>query len=75
LEWTEQLYQQREVSRGQPLDPVVMARGIGVSEHYVRGILLALRGGILTRAQRIEQLWRLWEAEVTSGWPSRMWPG
>jgi hypothetical protein len=40
-----------------------MAREIGVSEHYVRGTLLALRGGTLTRAQRIEQLWRLWEAE------------
>jgi WhiB family transcriptional regulator, redox-sensing transcriptional regulator len=34
-----------------------------VSEHYVRGTLTALRGGTLTSAQRIEQLWRLWEAE------------
>jgi WhiB family redox-sensing transcriptional regulator len=34
-----------------------------VSEHYVRGTLTALRGGSLTSAQRIEQLWRLWEAE------------
>jgi WhiB family redox-sensing transcriptional regulator len=34
-----------------------------VSEHYVRGTLLALRGGTLTSAERIEQLWRLWEAE------------
>ena len=43
MEWIEQLYQQPEVSRGQPLDPVVVARKIGVSEHYVRGTLLALR--------------------------------
>ena len=34
-----------------------------MSEHYVRGTLVALRGGTLTSAQRIEQLWRLWEAE------------
>ena len=34
-----------------------------MSEHYVRGTLTALRGGTLTSAQRIEQLWRLWEAE------------
>jgi hypothetical protein len=36
---------------------------VGVSEHYVRGTLTALRGGSLTSAQRIEQLWRLWEAK------------
>jgi WhiB family transcriptional regulator, redox-sensing transcriptional regulator len=40
-----------------------VAREVGVSEHYVRGTLGALRGGTLTSAQRIEQLWRLWEAE------------
>jgi WhiB family redox-sensing transcriptional regulator len=40
-----------------------VAREVGVSEHYVRGTLTALRGGSLTSAQRIEQLWRLWEAE------------
>ena len=40
-----------------------VAREVGVSEHYVRGTLTALRGGTLTSAQRIEQLWRLWEAE------------
>jgi WhiB family transcriptional regulator, redox-sensing transcriptional regulator len=34
-----------------------------VSEHYVRGTLTAFRGGTLTNAQRIERLWRLWEAE------------
>jgi Transcription factor WhiB len=34
-----------------------------VSEHYVRGTLRALRGGTLTSAERIEQLWRLWEAD------------
>ena len=34
-----------------------------MSEHYVRGTLTTLRGGSLTTAQRIEQLWRLWEAE------------
>jgi hypothetical protein len=34
-----------------------------VSEHYVRGTLTALRGGTLTSAQRITQLWQLWEAE------------
>jgi WhiB family transcriptional regulator, redox-sensing transcriptional regulator len=63
LEWIEQLYQAREVARGQPLDPAAMAQEVGVSEHYVRGTLTALRGGSLTSAQRIEQLWRLWEAE------------
>jgi WhiB family redox-sensing transcriptional regulator len=63
LERIEQLYQQREVARGEPLDPAEIARQVQVSEHYVRGTLLALRGGTLTSAQRIEQLWRLWEAE------------
>jgi WhiB family transcriptional regulator, redox-sensing transcriptional regulator len=63
LERIEQLYQHREVARGQPLDPAAVAREAGVSEHYVRGTLLALRGGTLTSAQRIEQLWRLWEVQ------------
>jgi WhiB family redox-sensing transcriptional regulator len=63
LERIEQRYQQREVARGEPLDPAAVAREVGVSEHYVRGTLTALRGGSLTSAQRIEQLWRLWEAE------------
>jgi WhiB family redox-sensing transcriptional regulator len=63
LERIEQRYQQREVARGEPLDPAALAREVGVSEHYVRGTLAALRGGSLTIAQRIEQLWRLWEAE------------
>jgi AraC-like DNA-binding protein len=63
LERIEQLYQHREVARGQPLDPAAVARQLGVSEHYVRGTLTALRGGTLTSAQRIEQLWRLWEVE------------
>jgi WhiB family transcriptional regulator, redox-sensing transcriptional regulator len=40
-----------------------VAREVGVSEHYVRGTLTALRGGSLTTGERIEQLWRLWEAE------------
>jgi hypothetical protein len=59
----EQDYQAREVAGGQPLDPATVAREVGVSEHYVRGTLLALRGGTLTAAQRIEQLWRLWEVQ------------
>jgi WhiB family transcriptional regulator, redox-sensing transcriptional regulator len=63
LERIEQLYQQREVARGQPLDPAAVARQVGVSKHYLRGTLLALRGGTLTSAQRIEQLWRLWEVQ------------
>jgi WhiB family redox-sensing transcriptional regulator len=63
LERIEQLYQTREVTHGQPLDPVEVARHVGVSAHYARGTLLALRGGTLTNAQRIERLWRLWEAE------------
>jgi WhiB family transcriptional regulator, redox-sensing transcriptional regulator len=63
LEQIEQRYQAREVAGGQPLDPAAVARQIGVSEHYVRGTLVALRGGTLTSAQRITQLWRLWEAE------------
>jgi WhiB family transcriptional regulator, redox-sensing transcriptional regulator len=63
LESIEQLYQHREVARGQPLDPAAVAREAGVSEHYVRGTLTALRGGTLTSAQRIEQLWRLWEVQ------------
>ena len=63
LEQIEQRYQAREVARGEPLDPTALAREVRVSEHYVRGTLTALRGGTLTTAQRIEQLWRLWEAE------------
>jgi WhiB family redox-sensing transcriptional regulator len=63
LERIEQLYQHREVARGQPLDPAAVAREVGVSEHYVRGTLLALRDGALTNTQRIEQLWRLWEVQ------------
>jgi WhiB family redox-sensing transcriptional regulator len=63
LEHIEQLYQAREVARGQHLDPVAVAREVGVSEHYVRGTLTALRGGTQTSAQRIEQLWRLWEVQ------------
>ncbi|HKO84404.1 MAG TPA: WhiB family transcriptional regulator [Actinomycetota bacterium] len=63
LERIEQLYQQREVARGQQLDPDQVAREVGVSDHYVRGTLTALRGGTLTSAERIEQLWRLWEAQ------------
>jgi WhiB family transcriptional regulator, redox-sensing transcriptional regulator len=63
LERIEQLYQQREVAHGQPLDPAAVAREVGVSEHYVRGTLTALRGGTLTSAQRMEQLWRVWEVE------------
>jgi WhiB family transcriptional regulator, redox-sensing transcriptional regulator len=63
LERIEQLYQAREVTGGQPLDPAAVAREAGVSEHYVRRTLAALRGGTLTNAERIEQLWRLWEAE------------
>src|SRR5215208_2660271 len=63
LEQIEQRYQQREVARGEPLDPAAVVREVGVSEHYVRSTLTALRGGSLTSAQRIEQLWRLWEVE------------
>jgi WhiB family redox-sensing transcriptional regulator len=63
LQRIEQLYQHREIARGQPLDPAEVARQVGVSEHYVRGTLTALRGGTLTNAQRIEQLWRLWELQ------------
>jgi WhiB family transcriptional regulator, redox-sensing transcriptional regulator len=63
LERIEQLYQTREVAHGKPLDPAAVAQTVGVSEHYVRGTLVALRGGALSSAQRITQLWRLWEAE------------
>jgi DNA-binding GntR family transcriptional regulator len=56
LERIEQRYQTREVTQGEPLDPAEVARQVGVSEHYVRGTLVALRGGSLTSAQRIEQL-------------------
>jgi hypothetical protein len=63
LEQIERRYQTREVAGGQPLDPVAVAREVGVSDHYVRGTLTALRGGALTSAQRITQLWRLWEVE------------
>jgi WhiB family redox-sensing transcriptional regulator len=68
LERIEQLYQAREVAGGRPLDPAEVARQVGVSEHYVRGTLAALRGGTLTAAQRIERLWRLWRLwEVQGG--------
>ena len=63
LERIEQLYRDREVTGGRPLDPAEVARQVGVSEHYVRGTLGALRGGKLTSAERIEQLWRLWEVQ------------
>jgi WhiB family transcriptional regulator, redox-sensing transcriptional regulator len=63
LDRIEQLYQTREIAHGEPLDPTAVAQQAGVSEHYVRGTLVALRGGSLTSAQRITQLWRLWEAE------------
>jgi WhiB family transcriptional regulator, redox-sensing transcriptional regulator len=63
LERIEQLYRDREVAGGRPLDPAEVARQVGVSDHYVRGTLLALRGGTLTSAQRIEQLWQLWEVQ------------
>jgi WhiB family transcriptional regulator, redox-sensing transcriptional regulator len=63
LERIEQLYQAREVARGQRLDPAAVAREVGVSEHYVRGTLATLRGGTLTSAERITQLWRLWELQ------------
>ena len=63
LERIEQLYRDREVTGGRPLDPAEVARQVGVSEHYVRGTLGALRGGKLTNAERIEQLWRLWEVQ------------
>jgi WhiB family transcriptional regulator, redox-sensing transcriptional regulator len=63
LERIEQLYQAREVAGGQPLDVAEVARQVGVSEHYVRGTLGALRGGALTSTERIEQLWRLWEVQ------------
>jgi WhiB family redox-sensing transcriptional regulator len=63
LERIEQLYQTRELAHGEPLDPTAVAQTVGVSEHYVRGTLTALRGGTLTSAQRITRLWRLWEAE------------
>jgi hypothetical protein len=57
------------VSRGQQLDPAAPAREVGVSEHYVRGTLTALRGGTPTSAQRITQLWRLWGSRAASGSP------
>jgi WhiB family redox-sensing transcriptional regulator len=63
LERIEQLYQTREVAGGQQLDPAEVARQVQLSEHYVRGTLVALRGGTLTNAERIEQLWRLWEVQ------------
>jgi WhiB family transcriptional regulator, redox-sensing transcriptional regulator len=63
LERIEQLYQAREVAGGRPLDVAEVARRVGVSEHYVRGTLTALRGGALTTAERIERLWRLWEVQ------------
>jgi WhiB family redox-sensing transcriptional regulator len=63
LERIEQLYRDREVAGGRPLDPAEVTRQVGVSDHYVRGTLTALRGGTLTSAQRIEQLWQVWEVQ------------
>jgi WhiB family redox-sensing transcriptional regulator len=63
LERIEQLYQAREVAGGRPLDPAEVAWEVGVSEHYVRGILTAVRGGTLTTAERITQLWQVWEVQ------------
>jgi WhiB family transcriptional regulator, redox-sensing transcriptional regulator len=63
LERIEQLYQAREVTRGQPLDAAEVAQQVGTSEHYVRATLTALRGGTLTSAQRIQRLWQVWEVQ------------
>jgi len=63
LERIEQVYRDREVAGGRPLDAAEVARQVGVSEHYVHGTLVALRGGALTSAQRIEQLWQVWEVQ------------
>jgi WhiB family redox-sensing transcriptional regulator len=63
LERIEQLYQAGEIAGGQPLDAAEVGRQVGVSDQYVRGTLLALRGGTLTTAERIEQLWQLWEVQ------------
>jgi WhiB family redox-sensing transcriptional regulator len=63
LERIEQLYQHQEVAGGRPLDPAAVARQVGVSDHYVRGTLAALRGGTLTSGQRIQQLWQVWEVQ------------
>jgi WhiB family redox-sensing transcriptional regulator len=63
LERIEQLYRDREVAGGRLLDPAAVAREVGVSEHYVRGTITALRGGTLTSAERIERLWQVWEVQ------------
>src|SRR5829696_2065424 len=47
LEHIEQLYQTHEVASSRPLDPAEVAQQVGVSAHYVRGTLTALRGGTL----------------------------
>ena len=63
LERIEQLYQQREVTRGQRLDPGQVAGEVGVGRGYVAQTLAALRGGTLTTAERVERLWRVVEVD------------
>jgi WhiB family transcriptional regulator, redox-sensing transcriptional regulator len=53
----------RELRDGTSLDPAEVARQVGVGRTYASQTLAALRGGKLTNTERIEQLWRLVEAE------------
>jgi WhiB family redox-sensing transcriptional regulator len=62
LERIEQLYQQEQAG-GRRLDPAEVARQVGVGRAYVAQTLAALRGGTMTTAQRVEQLWRVVERD------------
>jgi WhiB family transcriptional regulator, redox-sensing transcriptional regulator len=62
LERIEQLYQQEQAS-GRRLDPAEVARQVGVGRAYVTQTLAALRGGTMTTAQRVEQLWQVVERD------------
>ena len=62
LERIEQLYQQEQAG-GRRLDPAEVARQVGVGRAYVTQTLAALRGGTMTTAQRVEQLWQVVERD------------
>src|SRR6266540_3832741 len=58
LERIGQLYHEQEQAHGRRLDPAEVARQVGVGRAYAAQTLAALRGGTMTTAERIEQLWR-----------------
>jgi WhiB family transcriptional regulator, redox-sensing transcriptional regulator len=63
VERIEQLYRDQEQAGGRRLDAAEVARQVGVGRAYAAQTLAALRGGAMTTAQRVEQLWRAVERD------------